>query len=109
MANLRKLTVQEAVNTDSAATWTRGTLSVSATESYVDVSNYHTIHMQPSVEGMYFVFTTSTADAIDTGTDLYLPGGDIIYSLKIPRGLGDTIYFHVERKTDSFTLNYVLG
>ena len=108
MANLRKLTVQEAVNTDSAATWTRGTLSVSASDAYLDVSNYHTIHMQLS-KSMYFVFTTSSADAIETGSDLYLTGGDTIYSLKIPRGLGDTIYFHVERKTDSFTLNYVLG
>ena len=42
-----------------------------------------------------------TVDVLATGNTLYLMGGDTIYSLKVPRALGDSIYLWIEDKSGS--------
>ena len=58
--------------------------------------------VQPD-EDMYYGFSTSTSAILGTaGNNLYLKGGDTIYELTVPYGLGsDTIYLHALRKTSS--------
>ena len=108
MANLQKHRAHESLNTDSAATWVRGTLSVGTSGQTIDCSDYHTIHLQMANDS-YFAFTNSNTEDISTGSDIYLMGGDTIYSLKVPKGLGDNVYFHIEAKSGSYTLKYVLA
>ena len=50
----------------------------------------------------YFTFNTTGTDSdISTSNDLYLKGGDTIYSLKVPRGIGNSVYLIMERKGSS--------
>ena len=101
MANLQKHRAHESLNADSAADWSLQSVNtVGAVAEYVDVSSYHTVHIMTD-EDLYFDFTASTTDALDPNHAFYLMGGDTIYSLKIPRGLGDTIYLWLERKGSS--------
>ena len=74
--------------------------TVGSTASTVRVDGYHTIHLQ-SDEDFYFTFKTSSSDALSTSNDLYLKGGDTIYSLKVPRGIGNSVYLIMERKGSS--------
>ena len=53
--------------------------------------------------------TNDIVDLIVTADDLYLVGGDTIYSLRIPRALGDTIYIQWQRKTTDSVVRYVLA
>ena len=108
MANLQKHRAHESLNTDSAATWVQGTMASSASAAVLDVSGYHTIHFQMP-EDIYFKFVNTSEDSITTASDLYLKGGDTIYSLKIPHGLGNNVHFQIERRTVSCTLNYALA
>jgi len=108
MANLQKHRAHESLNTDSAATWVEGTMASSASTAVLDVSSYHTIHIQFE-EDIYFTFANTSADSINTPTDLYLKGGDTIYSLKVPHGVGSNVHFQIQRKTTSCTVNYALG
>ena len=112
MANLQKYRAHESLNTDSAAGWdgqTEVTVATAATSA--NVSGYNTIHIQTS-DPIYFMFTTvahGTTDAVDPDQDLYLAGGDTIYSLRIPKGLGNTVYIQWEYKTTNSTVRYVLA
>ena len=100
MANLQRHRAHESLNMDSAADWQIQTVnSITTAESY-DVSNYHTVHLM-STQDIYFEFTNSSTDALDTANTLYLMGGDTIYSLKVPRALGDSIYLWIEDKSGS--------
>ena len=45
--------------------------------------------------------TTGTDSDINTSNDLYLKGGDTIYTLKVPRGLGSAVHLIMERKESS--------
>ena len=108
MANLQQHRAHESLNMDSAAVWVEGTMASSASTAVLDVSSYHTIHFQMS-EDIYFTFANTSDDSISTGTDLYLKGGDTIYSLKIPHGLGNNVHFQIERRSVSCTLNYALA
>ena len=100
MADLQKHRAHESLNTDSAADWQIQTVnSITTAESY-DVSNYHTVHLM-STQDIYFEFTNSSTDALDPNNTLYLMGGDTIYSLKVPRALGDSIYLWIEDKSGS--------
>ena len=110
MANLQKHRTHESLNTDTAAGWdTQATLEATGTTATQDVSNYHTMHIQTPYE-IWFEFSTTTTDAINTSNSLHLMGGDTIYSLKIPRALGNTIIFQARRKTStSSTIKIVLA
>tara|TARA_R100000781_G_scaffold105642_1_gene69475 strand:+ start:1383 stop:1712 length:330 start_codon:yes stop_codon:yes gene_type:complete len=100
MAKLQKFRAHESLNMDSAADWQIQTVnSITGAESY-DVSNYHTVHLM-STQDIYFEFTNSSTDALATANTLYLMGGDTIYSLKVPRALGDSIYLWIEDKSGS--------
>ena len=100
MANIGKFRAHESLNMDSAADWQIQTVnSITTAESY-DVSNYHTVHLM-STQDIYFEFTNSSTDALATANTLYLMGGDTIYSLKVPRALGNTIYLWIEDKSGS--------
>jgi len=100
MANIGKHRAHESLNMDSAADWQIQTVnSITTAESY-DVSNYHTVHLM-STQDIYFEFTNSSTDALATANTLYLMGGDTIYSLKVPRALGNTIYLWIEDKSGS--------
>ena len=101
MANLQKHRTHESLNTDSAATWAEQTaLTVGASASVVDVSGYHTVHLITDND-LHFTFANTSTDVLDTGTCLYLKGGDTIYSLKIPHGLGNNVHLQLERKTST--------
>ena len=102
MANLQKHRAHESLNTDSAADWdVQSAVTADSDGVAVDVSSYHTIHLM-SDNDFYFRFNTTGTDSdISTSNDLYLMGGDTIYSLKVPRGLGDNVYLIMERKESS--------
>ena len=101
MANLQKHRAHESLNTDSAAVWSQQTEeAVDATTDTVDVSAYHTVHLMTD-EDIYFAFSTSTTDIIDVDESLYLMGGDTIYSLKVPHGLGSTVILQMREKTST--------
>jgi uncharacterized UPF0146 family protein len=101
MANLQKFRSHESDNTQSAAVWSQQTeVAVDATTDTVDVSAYHTVHLQTD-EDIYFGFSTSTTDMIDNDESLYLKGGDTIYSLRVPHGLGDTVILQMKEKTSA--------
>tara|TARA_R110002051_G_scaffold70553_1_gene126950 strand:+ start:195 stop:530 length:336 start_codon:yes stop_codon:yes gene_type:complete len=102
MANIGKHRAHESLNMDSAADWQVQTeVTVDADGEAVNVTSYHTIHLQ-SDNDFYFTFNTTGTDSdIDTDADLYLMGGDTIYSVKVPRGLGNSIYLIMERKGSS--------
>jgi len=110
MANLQRHRAHESLNIDTAADWQAQTIiSVTGTAGNVDVTNYHMVHLQP-VEDIYFTFSIdSTETNLVPGNDLYLKGGDTIYSFKIPRGLGDTIYLLMERVTDTGNVRVILS
>ena len=102
MASLQKHRSHESLNMDSAADWQIQTVnSITTAESY-DVSSYHTVHLM-STEDIHFEFTNSASDALVPANTLYLMGGDTIYSLKVPRALGATIYLWIEDKSGSGT------
>ena len=99
MANLQKFRSHESDNTQSAAVWSQQTeVAVDATTDTVDVSAYHTVHLQTD-EDIYFGFSTSTTDMIDADESLYLKGGDTIYSLRVPHGLGNAVILQMKEKT----------
>ena len=102
MANLQKHRSHESLNTDSAADWQVQTAVTADSDGVaVNVSSYHTIHLQ-SNNDFYFTFNTTGTDSdVSTANDLYLMGGDTIYSIKVPRGLGNAVYLIMERKGGS--------
>ena len=110
MANTQKFRAHESLAIESAGDWqVQSVATVGSSASRVSVDGYHTIHLQ-SDEDFYFTFKTSSSDALSTSNDLYLKGGDTIYSLKIPHGLGDEVHLQWERKGSSdCTIRYILA
>jgi|TARA_R100000656_G_scaffold124502_1_gene102807 hypothetical protein len=102
MANIQKHRAHESLNIETAADWqVQSAVTVDSDGVAVNVTSYHTIHLQ-SDKDFYFTFNTTGTDSdISTSNDLYLMGGDTIYSLKVPRGLGDSVYLIMERKESS--------
>ena len=97
MANLQKHRAHESLNMDSAAVWDVQTaVTADADGVAVNVSGYHTIHLTTDLD-IHFTFnTTGTDSGMVPANDLVLKGGDTIYSLKVPLGLGETIYLIME-------------
>mgnify|MGYP005819874697 CR=1 FL=1 len=110
MANTQKFRAHESLAIESAGDWqVQSVATVGSSASTVRVDGYHMIHLQ-SDEDFYFTFKTSSTDALSTSNDLYLKGGDTIYSLKIPHGLGDEVHLQWERKGSSdCTIRYILA
>ena len=112
MANLHKLTVQEAVNASGpGGQWTVN--GVSTTGSNADVTN--TVHEEVTGAGqlglyssgeVYFNFSATTTD-VTIANDLKLPAESLTF-ITIPRGLGATIYFnHLSTSTTAHTVRIV--
>ena len=96
MANLQKHRAHESLNTDTAATWEliTGVTDANATGGTVlniDVSGYHTLGLTPAAEIYIHFHNTSTATLV-LADALKLASG--LSFIKIPQGLGDTIYFN---------------
>ena len=112
MANLNKLSIQEAANAaGSGGQWTVN--AVSTTGSNADVAN--TVHVKVtnasqlglySSGEIYFNFSATTTD-VTTANDLKLPAETLTF-ITIPRGLGATIYFnHLSTTTTAHTVRIV--
>ena len=98
MADLHKLSVQEALNTTVGGAWTVsdvGTAGSSASEANTIhksiAASTGTIGIYSAVE-IYFNFTTAEAN-VDEDKDLVLPKNTLTF-LSVPRGLGNTIKFN---------------
>ena len=102
MANIKKFRAHESLNIESAGDWqVQGAVTVDSDGVAVDCTSYHQVHLLTDKD-IYFTFNTTGTDSdISTSNDLYLKGGDTLYSLKIPTGLGDTLYLIMERKGSS--------
>ena len=96
MANIGKFRAHESLNTDTAATWELQTATTDASASggtvrNIDVSGYHTLGLTPASEIFIHFHNTSTATLVEADA-LKLASG--LSFIKIPQGLGDTIYFN---------------
>ena len=114
MANIGKFRAHESLNISSAATFKMQTVNSQDTSTeeasiYGDLSSYHTILIQPD-EDIYYGFSASTTAILGTAAaNLYLKGGDTIYELAIPHGVGNSIYFHTLAKTSTAAIRWVLA
>ena len=96
MAHIQKFRAHESLNTDTAAVWdvitdVTDAAASSGTVNNIDVSGYHTLGLTPAAEIYIHFHDTSTA-TLDEDDALKLASG--LSFIKIPRGLGDTIYFN---------------
>ena len=96
MANLQKHRSHESLNTVTAAVWdvitdVTDAAASSGTVNNIDVSGYHTLGLTPAAEIYIHFHNTSTATLVEADA-LKLAGG--LSFIKIPKGLGDTIYFN---------------
>ena len=106
MADLHKLTVQEAMNASGAGgQWTINTaLAIAAVTTKrdtldSDVSGAGQLGLYASTD-MYFSFSNTNSGTTD-GVDITTVGNHLILSantltfITVPRGLGSTIYFNI--------------
>ena len=97
MANIGKFRAHESLNTDTAATWelqtatTDAPVAGAAAPISIDVSGYHTLGLTPASEIFIHFHNTSTATLVEADA-LKLASG--LSFIKIPKGLGNTIYFN---------------
>ena len=105
MANLNKYTSTEALNISYSSDFEiQSAWTIGSSEVNKDVSNYHTVLLQID-EDIYYGFSQDSQDILGTAANnLYLKGGDTIYELAVPHGVGDgngKVYLHTLRKTSS--------
>ena len=102
MANIKKFRAHESLNIESAGDWqVQSAVTVDSDGVAVDCTAYHQVHILTDKD-IYFTFNiTGTDSDINTSNDLYLKGGDTIYTLKIPSGLGNGVHLIMERKGSS--------
>jgi hypothetical protein len=101
MANLHKLTVQEAMNASGAGgVWdiqtvvTHGGTATTDTEHF-DASSYHQLGIYAAGD-IYFRFSIDNTVAngdCNTSNDLKIDSATLTF-ITVPRGLGKTIYFN---------------
>ena len=98
MANVHKLSVQEALNAmgpggqwNIQAAATHGGTATSDT-IHLDVSSYHQIGIYAAGD-IYFRFSADSGDDCNTSNDLKIDGSTLVF-LTIPRGVGQVIYFN---------------
>ena len=102
MANIQKFRSHESLAIESAGDWkVQSVVTADADGVAVDCTGFHQVHLM-SDNDFYFTFNTTGTDSdINTSNDLYLKGGDTIYTLKIPHGIGKAIHLIMERKGSS--------
>jgi len=98
MANLHKLTVQEALNAQgTGGVWSVnsvGTAAVSGgTTVNLDVSGASQLGVYATGQDIYFNFTAADSTSINTSNDLVLRAKALTF-ITVPQGLGSTIYFN---------------
>ena len=110
MADLSKHSVVESLNISSSANFSVQTAQSVATGSEydLDVSAVHSVILQPS-SYIYYGFSSSASDMISASNSLYLAGGDTIYELNVPHGIGSTVYLHLLGKGATSTVRIVLA
>jgi len=103
MADIHKFRTNEAVNIEAAANWdvqTRLTISSQA-HVYSNVTGVHQIGVY-SDSDVKFRFDAETSDTISANNDLVLPAQTVTF-VKIPQGVGGTIYVHFKQVTSAGT------
>ena len=110
MADLSKHSVVESLNMSSSAKHSvQSAQSVATgTEYNLNVTAVHTIILQPSSD-VYYGFSASASDMISASNSLYLSGGDTIYELAVPQGIGAAVYLHLLGKGATSTVRIVLA
>jgi len=110
MADLSKHSVVESLNISSSANHSvQSAQSVTTSTEYnLNVSAIHSIILQPSSD-VYYGFSSSASDMINASNSLYLAGGDTIYELNVPQGIGATVYLHLLGKGATSTVRIVLA
>ena len=96
MAHIQKFRAHESLNTDTAAVWDVITGVTDApvsggTPENIDVSGYHTLGLTPASEIFIHFHNSSTVTLVEADA-LKLASG--LSFIKIPKGLGKTIYFN---------------
>ena len=100
MSVLQKYTTQEAVNVDTSAVWDVQTVvdtssgGIGANTNHVNVSNYHLVLIDATSSIDILFDNNATTNCSDTN-DLKLNSG--ITSMKIPKGIGNTVWLHWRR------------
>ena len=91
--------VVEALNADTSAQYdVQSVLTISTTTQAISVgSDYSYVYILPDND-IYFTWATSSSDAISSSNDHFILGGSDIYILRVPQGIGDTVYFQMQRK-----------
>lgn len=111
MAYIQKFTADEAASIDAAAVWNPKaelTSSVSTEGNFLVSGDTHTLMIQTPTD-LYIAFSADATDTIDSSDDLYLTGGDGIHNVRVPYGVGDTIYFHYKARTAGGNVRIVEG
>ena len=110
MADLSKHSVVESLNISSSANHSVQTAQsvTTGTEYNLDVTAVHSVLLQPSSD-IYYGFSSSSSDMISASNSLYLAGGDTIYELNVPHGIGSTVYLHLLGKGATSTVRIVLA
>ena len=101
MATLQKFRAHESLNVDTAAGWDVQTaLDISdQAHAYSNVSSANQICIESESE-VNFRFDSSTSDTISANDDPTIPANTLIF-LKVPKGVGGTIIFHVKQVTSA--------
>ena len=98
MADLHKLTVQEAMNASGSG----GQWSVESAVTHAGTAETDTRHVDVSTAGqigiysageIYFKFSKDAGVDVETDDDLKLPATTLTF-ITVPRALGPTIYFN---------------
>jgi len=96
--------VVEALNTETSAQYdVQSVLTISTTTVATLIGkDYSHVYMQPDND-IYFTWSTGAADVVSTANDHFILGGSDIYILRVPQGIGATVYLQLQRKggTDS--------
>jgi len=110
MADLSKHSVVESLNISSSANHSVQTAQsvTTGTEYNLDVTAVHSVILQPSSD-IYYGFSSSSSDMISASNSLYLAGGDTIYELNVPHGIGSSVYLHILGKGATSTVRIVLA
>ena len=109
MADLHKRSVQESLNVDISAGWSVKSAITAGTNAATTNTVHYTVGATASQLGVYsagniyFNFSTSTSSTngdCNTSNDLIIPGNTTFF-LKVPRGLGATVYFNALSETSA--------
>lgn len=104
MAKLGKYNANERASAEVATEWTVSSrLDISSAAVAEKLLNEQTQYLTVYADlACYYRFDTTTGDNIVTTTDPIIPATTTT-RIKVPRGLGNTIYFHVVATSSSAT------